>query len=57
MMFGDDPYVSLLCSCAGYALVPASILGLLYLAWAWAWPRVLRSVRDTYRYVTGPDEE
>ncbi len=57
MLFGDDPWVNLVCSCAGYAILPASLLGLLYLLWKRLWPRVLRDVRDTYRYVTGPDEE
>jgi len=56
MLFGDEPWVNLVCACAGYALLPAGLLLLLYLGWRWLWPKVLRDVRETYRYITGPDK-
>jgi len=54
MLFGDEPWVNLVCS--GVILIgcPLGLLCLLYLGWRWLWPKVLRDVRETYRYITGP---
>ena len=56
MLFGENPWVNLVCGCAIIAGVPALFFCLLYLAWRWLWPKVLRDVRETYRYITGPDK-
>ena len=56
MLFGENPLVNLACSCAIIAGVPTLFFCLLYLGWRWLWPKVLRDVRETYRYITGPDK-
>lgn len=57
MLFGGDPLTNLICNSIILVGCPLGLLWLLYLAWRWLWPRLLDSARDTYRYVTGPDEE